>query len=570
MTESNFNREELLKQRDEIIAQLSLINPNSVSFSVDANIINRLGKELIGRAETGVSELIKNSYDADSTLVKLNFINSNTAGGRLVLEDNGHGMTREDFIKGFMILSTTSKVHNPISPKFNRQRAGRKGIGRFATQFLGETLIIITQVKEEERALKITINWNQYSNDRDLFDIENTIEYVDKEKDEGTTLYIDNLRHSWSIAQIKRVFRYVSDLLQPTFLSQKSSDLNIAKQGDESFLVECYRTENGFCSAIADINTILFEKSLAIIEGYVNSENNGYVKVKSESFGINDSEFAITANESGGDVISKFNVLKDIHFKAYYFIYDRPEYYKNAISRLELNNVEDLSSSQSGLRLYRNGFRVLPYGEIGDDWLGLDRKRTRIQLEDSNTAFNIPYTNKNFFGFVEIIDKEGELFEETASREGLIENEALDELKDFIRKAIIAGIRRLSPFVYSEKKKRDEKRKDNKSIKAKIEGIQAKIDEFSKEEQDSETQDDQGIPNKSEFKNIIGDLSELQEDLKAILDELAMLRILATLGITIGEFTHEIIQFPTFFNSKLKTLLLNPQEHFLKKNIVII
>ena len=55
-------------------------------------------------------------------------------------------------------------------------------------------------------------------------------------------------------------------------------------------------------------------------------------------------------------------------------------------------------------------------------------------------------------------------------------------------------------------------------------------------------------------------LSDLETDLKEILDELAMLRILATLGITIGEFTHEIIQFPVFFNSKLKSLLLTETE----------
>ncbi len=570
MPDLPINKEELIKQRDEIVARLSELNPNSVSFSVDANIINRLGKELIGRAETGVSELIKNAYDADATLVKLNFINSNVAGGKLVIEDDGHGMTHEEFIKGFMTLSTTSKVHNPVSPKFHRQRAGRKGIGRFATQFLGEKLIIVTQVKDENQAIKITINWNEYLIDKDLFDIENRVEYIDKEKVSGTTIYIDNLRHSWSIAQIKRVFRYVSDLLQPTFLSQKSSDLNIAKQGDEFFLVECYRTENGFCSAIADINTILFEKSLAIIEGYVNNNHLGFVKVKSESFNINDSDFAISASDKGGDIITQYNSLKDIHFKAYYFIYDRHEYYTNGLSKLELNNVEDLAVTQSGLRLYRNGFRVLPYGEIGDDWLGLDRRRSRIefQLDEANVLFNIPFTNKNFFGFVEIVDREGEFFEETASREGLIENEALEELKDFIRKAIIAGIKRLSPFVYQEKKKRDTKRKDNKSIKAKIEGIQAKIEEFTKDEGDPNKSINNTDSSKNEFKGIVTDLNDLQDDLKNILDELAMLRILATLGITIGEFTHEIIQFPIFFNSKLKTLLLNEKDEKKKLSLL--
>src|SRR5690606_22266509 len=111
-----------------------------ISFSVDAGIINRLGKELIGRAETGVSELIKNSYDADASLVSLNFSDSNYTGGQLIIEDDGLGMTKEELIKGFMTLSSTSKVHNPISLIYDRRKAGKKGIGRFATQFLGEKL----------------------------------------------------------------------------------------------------------------------------------------------------------------------------------------------------------------------------------------------------------------------------------------------------------------------------------------------------------------------------------------------------------------------------------------------
>src|SRR5690606_9274887 len=104
-------------------------------------------------------------------------------------------------------------------------RAGRKGIGRFATQFLGERLIIITQVASEEHATKVTIDWNSYEMDKELSAIENQIEIIPKQKEQGTTLIIDNLRHSWTDAQIRRVFRYVSDLLQPTFLSNRSVEL---------------------------------------------------------------------------------------------------------------------------------------------------------------------------------------------------------------------------------------------------------------------------------------------------------------------------------------------------------
>lgn len=552
-------RSDLIKKRDDIVAQIAAMNVDLVSFSVDANIINRLGKELIGRAETGVSELIKNAYDADATLVKVDFINSNVTGGSLVIKDDGIGMTRDGMIGGFMTLSTATKVHEPISPKFKRQRAGRKGIGRFATQFLGEKLTITSQVEEEQFATRITINWNSYSMDKDISAIENRIETITKEIPHGTTLCIEKLRHSWSTAQINRVFRYVSDLLQPTFLSETSSELKLAQQGDKSFLVECYRTENGLTTTIADIQKVLFEKALAVFEGHVDDNGGGFVRIKSSGFRINDSDLAISAKKQGGDVIERYKVLRNVHFRVYYFIYGRQEYYNNGITKLELNNIEDIAEQQSGVRVYRNGFRVLPYGEIGDDWLGLDRRTTRIQfeLEEQNVNFNIPYTNKNLFGFVELIDKQGELFEETASREGLIENDALRELKDFVRKAIIVCVTRISPFVYSQKKQRDKNISNERSIREKVAGIQSKIDEFTKQVEHENKISSGKSDKKQQGKEIKGLLSDLHTDLKGILDELAMLRILAALGITIGEFTHEIIQFPIFFNSKLSSLLID-------------
>ncbi|MEY4904462.1 MAG: hypothetical protein RLZZ292_2277, partial [Bacteroidota bacterium] len=356
---TQMSKSDLIHLRDKLNEQIVSIDPNKVTFSVDANIINRLGKELVGRAETAVSELVKNAYDADSNIVKLNFVTSNMGGGSLIISDDGHGMTKEQLIKGFMTLSSTSKLHEPVSPKYNRRRAGRKGIGRFATQFLGEKLIIVTQTLEEQYAIKIVIDWNDYTMDKELSTIENTIELVKKQQIQGTTLYIEKLRHTWSDSQIKRVFRYISDLLQPAYLSVNSSDLGIAKQAEEYFLVECLRTENELTSSIADINKILFDKALAEIEGYVDDSHDGYFGVKSTSFEIQDYALPISANEKGGEEVTKYKLLKGVHFKAYYFVYNRFEYYSNGITKMQLGNIEDLSRTQSGIRMYRNGFRVL-------------------------------------------------------------------------------------------------------------------------------------------------------------------------------------------------------------------
>lgn len=56
--------------------ELAKLDENCVRFSVDAGIINRLGKELVGKRETAISELIKNAYDAEASFVNLVFINA--------------------------------------------------------------------------------------------------------------------------------------------------------------------------------------------------------------------------------------------------------------------------------------------------------------------------------------------------------------------------------------------------------------------------------------------------------------------------------------------------------------
>lgn len=541
-----------------------------INFNVDSGLIDRLGRELVGKSETAVSELIKNAYDADATEVDVKFINTNFVGGTLQIIDNGLGMTRTELEKGFMTISSSDKIHNPKSSRYNRNKAGRKGIGRFATQRLGRQLIIITQKKNSLNALKITINWDDYKIDTNLTDIKNLIEEIDKTKEEGTELIINNLREYWTESEIKRVYRYVSDLLQPDYLSDRSKELKIAKQKDESFKVNFKELINGIEKVIADPNKMIFDKAIAVIEGWIDNTQNGYCTVVSDSLDLIDSDrIPILHGKKIGErdkivnkkiikepiIEDRFLSLHNVRFKVYYFIYNREAYYAN-VSRLELKSIQNIASEQSGIKLYRNGFRVLPYGEKNDDWLSIDRR-----YYDESGAANIPFGNHNFFGFVEIIDSDGDLFEETASREGLLENEAYKELKDFVHKALEGARIRIR---YGIKKKRDELNprlnpilnndNTNKSPIEKLDDLQSNINslvEGSGDEQQVQIYKD----------NIRRYVTELKFDFQNLLDELGMTRVLAGLGLTIGEFTHEVVQFSPSMNGDLSVLSqqeLNP------------
>jgi hypothetical protein len=368
----------------ELSSKLAQYDEDNVRFSVDAGVIDKLGRELVGRKETAVSELVKNSYDADAKKVDLIFIESDLEGGTLEITDDGSGMSRKELIDGFMKISSTDKVHNPTSPKYKRERAGRKGIGRFAVQRLGKRLTIISQKESSNVAIKVEIDWNKYHGDQDLLTISNKIEEVSKKQESGTTLLIHELRDKWTKSSIERIYRYVSGLIQPYPISKERKELEKernVKTLDPGFKATLIKKEDKKLIPIADEQSMIYDYAVAVFEGMVDSNGNGLISIVSKRFEIDE---IIELGRDRDNPKKPFSHLKNISFKAYYFIY-KPEY----IPSQQLRKIVNLAQHSGGIRLYRNGFRVLPYGEFGDDWLELDEsvKKRSILPQHSNTNF---------------------------------------------------------------------------------------------------------------------------------------------------------------------------------------
>jgi signal transduction histidine kinase/anti-sigma regulatory factor (Ser/Thr protein kinase) len=546
--------DEIRKESSDYNLILSLSNEiagldeSSLRFSVDAGIINRLGKELVAKQETAVSELIKNAYDADATVVELIFENASNNGGVLTIEDNGHGMDRNQLVNGFMRLSSSDKIHNPVSQKYKRQKAGRKGIGRFATQRLGDKLIIITQTTQSTEALKVVVNWNDFATDKDLLTISNSIEFIPKIKVSGTKLIIEGLREGWSDSMIKRVYRYTSELLQPFPLSKKKEE-EIENSIDEGFKSNYYRNDNGNLVAIVDEEKAIFQHALAEIEGYVLDDGQGCWALKSDKLNFSEEIFLIGNNDKDKeDTTTPFNLIKGVHFKAYYFVYEPTLFAPGTYTF-----IRELAREKGGVKLYRNGFRVLPYGEQGNDWLGLDKSNNR------NTTNLAQHTNQHFFGFVELDDLEGK-FEETSSREGLIENESSDELVNFVFRSLYTAVMKVHAL-RGRKVGASQKGYKKENPTEKVDEVIGKIEDFFKTSVDRiESLNHNGsskITNEI-ASQIIKDLKNAREEEKEknqeLIDEINMLRILAGLGLVIGEFVHEVQRFLPGFDADISFL----------------
>ena len=180
----------------EAAAEIAKREPDVVRFTTDAAMVRRLGQELVAKQETALAELIKNAYDADATVCSVTISDSGNRSMEIV--DDGSGMSRGDLEAGFMRLASDVKVREPVSRKYRRGRAGKKGIGRFATERLGRRLTIVTQTESEDQAWKVTIDWAAFKEGKDIGLIRNPITQVPKERPNGTRLVIEGLSDGWT------------------------------------------------------------------------------------------------------------------------------------------------------------------------------------------------------------------------------------------------------------------------------------------------------------------------------------------------------------------------------------
>jgi Histidine kinase-, DNA gyrase B-, and HSP90-like ATPase len=508
---------------DDVLAvgnELARSDLQKARFLVDASHISRLGLELVARQETAVAELVKNGYDADATHVDLIFRHSSEPRGSLEIIDNGTGMDHAELVNGFMRLSTADKVENPISLIYKRQRAGRKGIGRFAAQRLGNRLTVITQTESSHEALKVSIDWGRFTKNVDLSSISNSIQRIDKRAAKGTTLLIEDLRDSWSEAQIRRAYRYVADLLQPLPLTP----IMARPQDDPGFKAAFYRAENDDLIVIADEDTAVFQHAVSIIEGWVDSYGVAYWSVHAPRLAVKEEGKPLDAPrspdlEDPGE--ARYRTLRDVRFKAYYFVQD-PEF----IPRGDFGAVRSMLTQKGGIRLYRNGFRVVPYGDQFNDWLRLDAASRAREVF-------APFANTSFLGFVEIFDSEGVRFEETSSREGLVENEPFHELRDFVFRALRSGVMRVAEARGRRATKSGQRRKAERPPQEVAQEMVRLLNEAQPSGAEVAFEVDA-------VERLRAGIAELGAFGQSLLQEAAMLRVLASLGLSIGEFTHEI------------------------------
>ena len=187
---------------------------NKVKMKVNPRIIEHLGSDLITSAAVAVVELIKNSIDAHSKRVNIQFfdgigqiekndkmlvsldddmfflLKEKVAGSNILLiEDIGIGMNAVQLQEGYLNIGTDIKYKD-----YENTNLGEKGIGRLAAQCLGKKLILETASSDDKQRKVIFIDWNALINSDKIDEFEMPYYELSKMAEAYTRIWIIDVK----------------------------------------------------------------------------------------------------------------------------------------------------------------------------------------------------------------------------------------------------------------------------------------------------------------------------------------------------------------------------------------
>lgn len=190
---------------------------NYLQFVASTNLKSLLGRGLVTDQIAAIFELVKNSYDADAKEVHISFEGIKSDEPRLIIWDNGTGMSLADIEKSGWLLGLIVKKSKQYSPIFNRALNGDKGIGRFAVDRLGSRLNLVSVARNSATEISMSFNWNEfeekYQNVSDV-KIPYIISRCDKKKT-GLYLEIIGLRDEWGLVKLKELIKNLRQFKSP-------------------------------------------------------------------------------------------------------------------------------------------------------------------------------------------------------------------------------------------------------------------------------------------------------------------------------------------------------------------
>ncbi len=653
---------------------------NIIPFKVSARTARLIGRENVASSKGAIIELVKNAYDADSSVCIVYFDNKFSAllseideahyyglielgisteilseiyskdedderyylkvdltedekisfkkiiskFSALYIIDFGEGMTQNIIREHWMTIGTDNKANN-VFTKQGRVKSGAKGIGRFALDKLGskcEMTTIFNPSPEvhnpdtdvennltDNTGYNWIVNWEDFEGDfktidkvgailtglqtasikeevlKRLPDIDlNKIE-SEKEFKYGTILKITELRDNWEDYFVEQIYSDLEVLVPPKeaggFEIFVFSSLAPSKYGEvlgsicddydyklvataddkQNVKIKIFRNEYD----VELIPNALFERESMQKENYRRSDFiKGYWE-KETSFSQLLKGFNAVDEDKTFENIGVFNF-------SFYFLkkqtnsQDSAKYFnKNFNSKVR----KDWLNKFGGIKLVRDNFRVRPYGEVKNaafDWLGLGNRKSASPAGIGNVDGGYKVEPDNVAGSVNISRLTNVNFEDKSSREGIQENKTFQIFTLLIteiisefekdRAYIAREMAAYDNLIYGPERDRQKAEKLKNEILAKS---RAKKEAQENSSNPSNLQNEQESETDKEKEILASELDRKEEEIERLKEEQKVLRGLASSGIVLASFSHDLSKLNDVLDSRterLKNLML--------------
>lgn len=571
-----------------------------ISFNISARTAKLIGQENFANAEGAVIELVKNCYDADATACVVFFVQSENS---LYIIDDGEGMTEKIIEDYWMTIGTGNKSLNAKTTGKERVKTGAKGIGRFALDRLGQNCQMITTT-ELTSTVEWQMSWNQFEGAVNLTDVQATIQTKDDlvfkdyvaeklssvelpaqffedhfKKDCGTSIKISGLHDKWEPEQILELFQNLEQLIPPLETSSYSLYLFSEDTFPENELFEIGQvkpapfTEYDYmveakAEADSSVCITIYRKELdvnALKERHfftkAELKGNQYSEAIFEAgkFEIHTSLAELVPGVKAKDTENRLGKIGPFKFDFLFLkrggVQDSEDQSKGfPYKTVNYAERSRLLAKYGGIKLFRDNFRVRPYGESKStafDWLELG-----IRAAQSPTITKPGYRVRpnQVYGVVSISRLSNLQFQDKSNREGIQENSVFSLFKEILlaiinkfeldRNQIMMAVKQVNDLNNPQEQAKESAADDINRYK------QNKARRAAKPKSASGSKSTPPPPPPSSDELLhdadkVIDTSELaikalKEEITDLRNEQKLYRVLASTGLTVASFAHEL------------------------------
>jgi len=444
--------------------QNNIIETDNFTWNFDVNVFKLLGSQLISDKFTAIIELVKNSYDANATEVKIDFIDSHDPiNGKIVIQDNGFGMSKDDIQNKWMKIGTNNKRIKKLTPKpFNRVLLGEKGIGRFAIEKISNHIILESKQPSESIFHNLEIDWQEYekaiSDDKpplftSIVNKYHAFEEINNSEisKQGTVLTFKSLKEVWTTSDIKRLKRELAKFVSPisdneTYIENKFKIF--VKEGIEKQVLfnvsEYEEVINDSLSYATVVHKVSFNKNSNKQEDLHWNEDKNELEVL--------------------EISQLFFGFVKIHI--YYF--------NSADKRKFKSRYKPKDLAIDGFKVYRDGVLATPFVEIASVEEGVDKYRDILGIDKRRWSnFFGKISSHDFIGIIEITKENNPNIKDLTNRQDFEDTKEYKGFKQFIVEQIKQIEKKLD---YEKKLVKEKEFKQMKNVENELNSIRTTLD----------------------------------------------------------------------------------------------